>query len=81
MLGIASARRGWLSAPSGRSTTRRCRKAWSSTQDPPAGTEERRKTPVSFVVSKGPEPLPPPEPDTQPETIPPPPSSTGGGES
>src|SRR5207249_5547445 len=42
------------------------------TQDPPASTEVRRKTPVSLVVSRGPEPLLPPEPDTPPETVPPP---------
>jgi hypothetical protein len=45
------------------------------TQDPPASTEVRRKSAVSLVVSRGPEPLPPPEPDTPPETVPPPTST------
>jgi serine/threonine-protein kinase len=47
-------------------------------QDPAAGTEVRKKTSVSMIVSRGPEPLPPPEPDTAPETIPPPVSSDDG---
>jgi beta-lactam-binding protein with PASTA domain len=42
-------------------------------QEPPAGTETAKKSPVSFVVSRGPEPLPPPVPDSEPEPAPPPP--------
>src|SRR5262249_55062779 len=45
------------------------------TQDPPASTEVRRKTAVSMVLRRGPGPLPPPEPGTQPEVAPPPPTT------
>jgi serine/threonine-protein kinase len=45
-------------------------------QEPSGGTEVKPKSTVSFVVSRGPEPLPPPEPDTPPDPAPTPP----GGE-
>jgi eukaryotic-like serine/threonine-protein kinase len=38
-------------------------------QEPAAGTEVKPKATVSFVVSRGWEPLPPPEPDTPPEPV------------
>jgi len=44
-------------------------------QEPAAQTEVRRKSEVSFVVSKGPEPTLPPEPGTPPEVVPTPPES------
>jgi eukaryotic-like serine/threonine-protein kinase len=45
-------------------------------QEPAAQTQVERNSPVSFVISKGPEPEPPPEPSTPPEQAPTP-SSEG----
>lgn len=51
-------------------------------QEPSAGTEVKPKATVSFVVSRGPEPLPPPEPDTPPEpALTPPDDGTGTDDS
>src|SRR5262249_49809850 len=46
-------------------------------QEPAAQTEVTRRSEVSYVVSKGPEPTLPPEPGTPPEVAPAPPPDTG----